>query len=331
MERVTAPVAAPGGVKGDGAVFAVNHNAESALATLRFRFKDATFEAAEEPFEAAGRKFARGSFLIRGLDRAGLESAGAELGLSVTALAAAPKVATHPLRAPRIGLVHTWMSTQDEGWWRLGFDERKIPFEYVSTQVVAKTADLKSRFDVIVFPPVGIGTRYIVGGMPMWGNPLPWKTTSLTPNLGKIDATDDMRPGLDLTGVANLKRFVAEGGLLIGSMDTAELAVEFGMAPGVTIAESDKLKLSGSVVTSRVVDATSPIVYGYSESPAIFSFDGPIFNLSHTAGRRGGRRFGDQKQRATGRGTMDDPDWVVGRPPSRCPSNRRPSRGRLFP
>ena len=146
MEPVTGPVSAPGGVKGDGPVYAVNHNAESALATLRFRFADAAFDAAEEPFEAAGRKFARGSFLIRGVDRAALGSAAAELGLSVTALAAAPKVPTHPVRAPRIGLLHTWIYTQDEGWWRLGFDERKIPYTYLSTQVVAKTPDLKVPF-----------------------------------------------------------------------------------------------------------------------------------------------------------------------------------------
>ncbi len=319
MERVAGPVTATGGVKGDGPVFAVNHNAESALATLRFRFPDAGFEAAEEPFDAAGRKFARGSFLIRGVDRSALERAAAELALPVTALAMPPKVSTHPLRTPRIGLVHTWMWTQNEGWWRLAFDERKIPFEYVSTQVLARTPDLKARFDVLVFPPAGIGVRNIVNGMPMWGNPLPWKTTPLTPNLGKIDSTDDMRPGLDLAGVANLRRFVAEGGLLIGAMDTAELAVQFGLAPGVSTAEAEKLKVTGSVVRSVLVDAASPIVYGYSDSPSIFSFDGPIFNLSNAAGRRGGPRFGAQKERATGRGTIDDPDWVVGRPPSEIP------------
>ena len=96
MEPVNGPVSAPGGVKGEGSVYAVNHNAESALATLRFRFPDAGFEAAEEPFEAAGRKFTRGSFLIRGVDRAALGSAAAELGLSVAALAAAPRVRDPP-------------------------------------------------------------------------------------------------------------------------------------------------------------------------------------------------------------------------------------------
>ncbi|MGH9367377.1 MAG: M14 family zinc carboxypeptidase [Thermoanaerobaculia bacterium] len=319
MDAVTGPVTAPGGVKGSGALFAVNHNAESALATLRFRFREASFEAAEEPFEAAGRKFARGSFLIRGVLREELQSAAAELGITVTALAAAPKVTTHPLRVPRIALLHTWMSTQDEGWWRQAFDERKVPYEYISTQLVAKTPDLASRFDVIVFPPAGIGPRHIVAGMPMWGNPLPWQTTALTPNLGRIDSTDDMRPGLDLSGLANLRRFVAEGGVLLGAMDTAELAVQHGLTPGVSIKEPEKLKLTGSVVRSKLVDASSPIVYGYPEALSIFSFDGPVFGLSNVAGRRPRRRESEEKERATGRGTADDPDFVVGRPPTPAP------------
>ncbi|MGE5275717.1 MAG: M14 family zinc carboxypeptidase [Acidobacteriota bacterium] len=319
MERVAGPVTAPGGVKGEGALLAVNNTAESSLATLRFVLKSASFEAAEEPFEAAGRKFARGSLLIRGAGREELQRAASDLGLTATALPAAPKVSVHALQAPRIALLHTWIWTQNEGWWRQAFDERRVPYEYLSTQAVARTPDLRSRFDVIVFPPAGIGARLIVAGMPMWANPLPWKTTSLTPNLGRIDSTDDMRPGLELSGVENLRRFVAEGGLLITAMDTAQLAVEYGLAPGVSVAEAEKLKLTGSVVRSKLVDASSPIVYGYPETPSIFSFDGPIFNLSNIAGRRGGPRFPEQKGRATGRGTADDPDYVVGRAPIEAP------------
>ena len=55
MERVK-EVRAPGGVKGEGTVFAINNNAEPALATLRYKLKDASMEAAEEPFEAGGNE-----------------------------------------------------------------------------------------------------------------------------------------------------------------------------------------------------------------------------------------------------------------------------------
>ena len=55
MEKVSGEVKAAGGVNGGGSVFLVNHNADNALATLRYRFKDAQFEAAEEPSKPPGQ------------------------------------------------------------------------------------------------------------------------------------------------------------------------------------------------------------------------------------------------------------------------------------
>jgi len=43
----------------------VNQNADNNLVSLRFRLRRASVEAAEEPFEAAGQKFNRGSFIVR--------------------------------------------------------------------------------------------------------------------------------------------------------------------------------------------------------------------------------------------------------------------------
>src|SRR3546814_1746355 len=84
-------------------------------------------------------------------------------------------------------------------------------------------------------------------GLPMWGNALPWKTTELTPNLGRIDATDDMRPGMGEGGVANLRKFVREGGLLVAAEDSAVFAIDVGLAPGVFVTPTDDLKVVGSV------------------------------------------------------------------------------------
>ena len=92
----------------------------------------------------------------------------------------------------------------------------------------------------------------------MYGNPLPWKTSSLTPNLGKIDSTDDMRPGLGYSGLMNLQKFTQDGGLFIGVMDTAEFAVSTGFTPGLSITRSTRLKAIGVVLRSKVVDAEKP-------------------------------------------------------------------------
>jgi hypothetical protein len=321
MEKVNGEVKAAGGVNGAGSVYLINHNADNALITLRYRFKDAQFEAAEEPFEAAGTKFNRGSFVIRGVNQNDLHRAAEELGLKVYATDAAPSIKTHPIKAARVALMHTWLSTQDEGWWRLEFDKYKAPYDYISTQDVARDSNLNSKYDVIIFAPVGRGApQQIVSGMPMFGNPLPWKTTDLTPNIGKIDSTDDMRPGLGWSGLQNLQDFVRRGGLLIAASDTANFAVSFGFTPGVSIAPPQRLRVTGSVLRSKMVDNASPIMYGYNDNLAIFCANGPIFNLSNTLGGRGGRRpSGEGADRMTGRGAPDDPDTPQNRPPVELP------------
>ena len=64
MERVTGDVRAP---RNQRERFGIRRQSQHrhALATLRYRFRGATMEAAEEPFETAGKKFNRGSFIIR--------------------------------------------------------------------------------------------------------------------------------------------------------------------------------------------------------------------------------------------------------------------------
>ncbi len=326
MERVSGYVQAPGGVHGSGDIFLINHNADSALITLRYRFPNASFEAAEEPFEAAGRKFNRGSFIVKNVSQGDLAKAGTELGIEAYAAAAAPGVKTHPLRAARIALMHTWASTQAEGWWRLEFDRLKIPYDYISTQNVAKADNLRAKYDVIVFAPGARGNpQSIVNGMPQYGNPLPWKKTALTPNLGGTDETDDMRPGLGWSGLQHLQDFVQKGGLLITANDTTNFAVAFGFTPGVSISNAQRLKVTGSALRSKMVDSASPIVYGYNDNLAIFASNPPIFNVSNIAGGGGGRggRGGDDRERPTGRGTADDADIPQGRAVAEIPEEPR--------
>ena len=199
---------------------------------------------------------------------------------------------THAVRVPRIGYVHSWLGTQDEGWWREALDALKIPYEYISTQVVAATPNLNAKYDVILFPPVGrrrrAGRRRACrcGATRCRG-----RRRALTPNIGKIDSTDDMRPGLGFTGLANLDAFVRSGGLLITTDDTADLAVNYGLTQGVAIQRSQKLNVPGSVVRSKFVDLASPMAYGYDENLSVYLSGGLIFSVSNTLGGRG-PRFG---------------------------------------
>jgi hypothetical protein len=315
-ERVTGDIKAPGGVTGTGTVFLVNHNGESALATLRYKLASADFQAAEAPFDAAGKHFDRGSFVIRNVSQNDVDGLTRDLGVQAYAASAAPNVKMHPLRAARIALLHTWQNTQTEGWWRQALDLLQIPYDYISTQDVAKNATLNTKYDVILFPPAGGSAQAIIQGLPQWRNPLPWKSTAETPNIGKIDQTDDLRPGLGWQGVANLETFVRRGGLLVTVENTAELAAQVGFANGVSVNQPRRGEVVGTLLRSRIVDNESPIVYGVKDSLALYSADGETFSVSSTRGGRGGGRFGggNGSARATGRGTADDPDVVQGRP-----------------
>ena len=322
MEPVS-DVRAPSGVHGDGTVFAINNTADPALATLRYKLPNASMEATEESFEVVGKKFNRGSIVIRNVARPDLDRASSDSGAQVAALATAPDVKMHPVRAARVALVHTWITTQLEGWWRLALDKMQIPYDYISTQTVAKIDDLNAKYDVVLFPPLGSPglQNLIIAGLPTeWGNPMPWKNTPETPNLGKNDSTDDVRPGLGWEGLAHLRSFVNNGGVLLVASDSSSFAISVGFTPGVNVASGQKLNVVGSILGARLVDSGSPIAYGYGDQVSVYCNNGPIFNLTSIAGERRQRHLGTQtKERPTGRGTAADQDSPVGRPASDLP------------
>ncbi len=218
-------------------------------------------------------------------------------------------------RLPRIALMHTWLDTQTEGWWRMALDNLHVKYDYISTQDVAKIGNLRGKYDVILFGPIGgASSQQIVDGLPMWGNPMPWQTSRLTPNLGRIDSTDDIRPGLGESGVANLKRFVHDGGLLITAEDSAKFAIDEGLAPGVFVTPTSKLKVVGSVLQTKFVDRHSPIAASYTDDDlAIYSAAGQSFTVSNLVTGDKGLPTAKDFQRPTGRGGPHDTDLPEGR------------------
>jgi hypothetical protein len=128
-----------------------------------------------------------------------------------------------------------------------------------------------------------------------------------------------MRPGLGWDGVAKLQSFVTKGGVLLTATDTAQFAVSIGMTNGVSASTSEKMKIVGAIVGTRLVDASSPIAYGYDEKVSAYCDNGPIFSVNSILGSRRRRLGPEMNSRPTGRGTKDDPDFVVGRPASEIP------------
>jgi hypothetical protein len=334
--KVTGSIISVGAGSGK-AGYVINHNAESALAQLRFRLKDVRISAAEDTFKVGERGFNAGSFLIKAEGNPAdletrLRKEVTELGIAATAVDKMPEVASHPLAVPRIALVHTWTNTQNEGWYRVELDRLGIPYTYISDHVIRETPNLRERFDVIIWGPVGGTAQSLVRGIAKRGEndpPIPWQKSEITPNMGQSpDTTADMRGGMGIVGVANLQRFIEGGGLFVTIGSNASIPIDFGITEGVSIQESRTLMARGSVMNAAFADRKSPISYGYDERLAVYFNQAPLFQVGGLGGFGGGgfNPFSQQTQgRPTGRGGLNDPDIVQGRAPLPPAPPRPPS------
>ena len=321
MTLLTVDAKVRGKISGSGnAGYLINHNTENSLATLRFRLKELTMNVAEDPFKVGNQQFNAGSIIIKAERntadmRNRLEAAVTELGLTALAVEKLPEVKTHVLAMPRIAILHTWTNTQNEGWYRIEFDRLQVPYSYISDQVVRDTPNLRDKFDVIIFPPVGGSAQSIVNGIPRRGDPIPWKQSELTPNFGlSPDQTDDMRGGMGVGGVMNLQKFIEAGGLFIAIANNARIPIDYGLTNGVAIQEPRQLQARGSIFNAQFSDRKSPIAYGYDETVPIYFNQAPLFQIvSQTAGA-GGPGGPATGGRPSGRGGLTDPDIVQGMP-----------------
>ncbi len=228
---------------------------------------------------------------------------------------------------PRIAVIHTWQSTQDEGWARIALDSMGLPYKYVSVHELRDVANLKSKYDVIIFPEPGGGTgQSLVSGLPMLGDPIPWKATKDYPNIGVLDSTDDIRGGIELEGIVHIKDFVKSGGLLVCVGNACRVPIDFALAPGVSIATTPTLNAPGGVFRVTRADAGSPVLGGYGDELGVYfnAYSLPVLSVAGGGGggRGGGGRRGGAPgrgaagaNRASGRGSSTDADIIQGRPP----------------
>ncbi|MBI3569029.1 MAG: hypothetical protein HY084_12605 [Gemmatimonadetes bacterium] len=296
MALVTAPVRAAGGIAGSGSTVIVENGGDNNLTAFRFKFKNVKMAAAEDGFDAGGHHFGAGAFIIENADRAALEPALKELGLSAWAVANAPSVKTHDLDIPRIGYAHSWNRTQDEGWVRAALDTYGVPYTYFGDKEFKTMGNLREKFDVIIYPHVSGNAQSMVSGVPMTPGPaIPYKKSEKFPALGYPDSTDDIRGGMGIEGLMNLYHFVQDGGTLITEGATATLFPEYNLTPGVTVENPAGLFARGTILRGIIADAKSPLVYGIgaTQIPVYFS-QAPVLNagggdLAAAFGGFGGR------------------------------------------
>lgn len=282
LAPITADVRIRGSVTGGrgAGAFLIAPTTETGLIQFRFALHDVTMFASEDSFSVDRRSYGRGTTIIAA--GSGLESritqAAESLGLSVVGVRAVPQVPRHELDVPRIALVHSWLNTQNEGWVRYAFDVLRIPYTYLNVQQL-KNRDLLKQFNVLVLPFVTNNSQQIVNGLPMNGPKIPWRRSELTPNLGGIDSTDDVRPGIGLDGMSALREWIEAGGVAITEGGTSGVFTDFGVTRGVDVTPARQLRASGGIYRAVLKDGRSPIAYGYPDTLAVYFNQVPLFQV----------------------------------------------------
>jgi hypothetical protein len=289
MTLLTADAKAPPVLEGSGNVLVIDHTTDNNLMAFRMRNKDVKMLAAEDDFEVSGHKLRAGAFIIPDADRPKLEPQIKELGLVAWSVDAVPQVKTHEMQVPRIGYVHSWSRTQDEGWVRAALDYYGVPYTYFADQKL-RDGHFRDKYDVIIFPHVGGTPQSQVNGTARTGkDPIPYKKSELTPNLGALDESEDIRGGMGIEGLGELAKFVEGGGTLITEGSTAALMAEYGLVSGVTVEHPQELAARGTILRGVIADRKSPVLYGYEgkDLPIYFNQD-PVFAAGGGLGGFGG-------------------------------------------
>lgn len=266
-----------------GNVWAIANRGQRELGPIRFALGDITVLAAEAEFEAGGDSYPAGSLLLdmRDVDREAVSQVLAASSLEIGRLRSMPDVASHELDLPRLGVYQSWTSTQNAGWVRYSLDEADIPYTLFSKDR-ARQGNLLAEFDVILIPHLRPGTslaQLMAGIDPKW-SPLPYTNTAATPSHGHILSSEDITGGLGFEGMAAFDSFIRDGGTLVTLGSAGVLVTDSGILRGIVKRGPGGMNTPGSIMTAKITDHSSPLVYGYDEITHVFRGNSPIFSVA---------------------------------------------------
>ena len=261
-------------VEGDGP-WIIDHRAQTALAGLRWGIGDMGDVRA---LTAEWDGHPAGSLLVRGMMRDRARELAATFHIDFTALSGSPGVATIEVDLPRVALFHTWRYTQDSGWARYTLEHQSIPYTLINKDDL-RAGGLGDRFDVIIVPDQGwLRFKDMVHGFDSKWSPMPYTKTPDFPSHGVIDSSPDITGGMGFEGLANLQRFVEDGGLLVTIAGAGRLVADGGIAREVS--SQPAAGTPGSHVTTKVLRPEHPVTWGYDETCWVFHGNDPGFEVS---------------------------------------------------
>ncbi|MGH7537420.1 MAG: M14 family zinc carboxypeptidase, partial [Gemmatimonadales bacterium] len=186
----------------------------------------------------------------------------------------------HRLDLPRVAIYHTWLNTQDEGWARFTFEQLGLPYTSIHKDDL-RAGSLRRRFDVILVPSTGgASADDLIHEVDSKWSPLPFTATRDFPSHGTPSSTPDMTGGPGFLGMAELERFVRDGGVLIALHQGTRLAAETGIARELSVLSAGSLFHPGSVVRVKARRRDHPILYGYPDTTHVLRGNGPLYSVA---------------------------------------------------
>jgi hypothetical protein len=243
------------------------------------------------PVVANNKTYPAGTIYIpaKSTTRALLQKLSDEVGLDFDALSVKPQGEAFKIRPVRVGLWDRYGGSMDSGWIRWLFEQSfPFPFDVVYPSAL-DAGDLKSKYDVLIFPE---GSIPQVGA----GGAQDSRQSAVPPNIPDEFKNRVGNVTADKT-VPQLRRFVEDGGVLLAIGGSTGFGDHLGLPLGNALAEinpdgsakkfpSDKFYIPGSLLRVKV-DNTNPIAYGVPEDLDLMYRNNPVFRLLPDAKLKG--------------------------------------------
>ncbi len=219
-------------------------------------------------FEAAGRTWPAGTFVVPLSEPMVSASEALEIGREMAELAERFGIeivaATEPIEAPlalvgepRAAIYQSYSPSMPEGWFRWMLDHYEIPFDILHYDDIASGA--LQRYGVLFLPPGGGSPRQMVegrGGAGGRGGQVP----------------PEYAGGIGAEGVEAIQEFVEEGGVLFTWSGAWTFLTEY-MGVDVEVVNrglsQTEFNIPGSILRVEV-DTDNPLAYGLPEETPIF-------------------------------------------------------------
>jgi hypothetical protein len=161
-----------------------------------------------------------------------------------------------------------------------------------------RKGNLRAKYDVLLYGHVDLELAEQIVGLPKAWGPMPFKKTPATPSHGTPAESDDITGGIGWNGLAEIQRFVENGGLLITLGNGSMLPLEGGIVRGVrresggvprssagggaaaaAASQFTETRTPGSHLRVSFTQPEHPIAYGYPAHTHVFRQNYALYSV----------------------------------------------------